>query len=409
MDINRNLYLGKMLKGLNTDFVKILSGVRRCGKSSMLQVLKNHLLATGTTPEQIIDINFEKDEWDYLKVGNAFTFYIKEHIQKGKRCYLLIDEVQEIEEWARKINSLRASLDCDIFVSGSNSRLFSGEHLTYLSGRYIEIKMLPLSFSEYIDFKLYNREKVLDAPDAFLNEYINKGSFPAPALVDDPYLQDTIMSGLFDSIFMRDIILRGKIRNVGTFLKVAKFLFENIGSPVSANSIANTLKSQGHSISVDAVENYLNLMCNAFVLYQCERYNIRGKERLRTNGKYYCVDTSLRSYLIGNRNSDFGHILENLVYLELIRRGYDVDTGIAGANGNSTELDFVATKAGRETAYFQVCQTVMDSAVLERELKPFRMVQDNYPKYLLTMDRIDFSRDGIKHLNIADWLLRPGQ
>ncbi len=410
-DIKRNLYLEKMLRTLNSDFVKILSGVRRCGKSSMLSVLKNHLLENGTSAEEIIEINFEKEEFNALRSGDALSRYVKEHILPQKHCYLLIDEVQEVDEWARKVNSFRTSYDCDIFVTGSNSRLFSGEHLTYLSGRYVEIKMMPLSFSEFLDFKRYDRSEVKKSPENFLNEYIQGGSFPAPALVDDIYLHDTIISGLFDSIFARDIILRGKIRNDGAFMKVAKFVFENIGSPVSANSIAHTLKSQGHSVSVDAVDNYLTLMCNAFILYQCERYNLRGKERLRTNGKYYCVDSSLRSKLLGKTNSNFGHLLENLVYLELIRRGFDVTTGVFGSGGDGMEIDFVAVNASAshsQTMYVQVCQSALDESVLERELKPFYAVKDNFPKLLLTLDRIDFSRDGIVHKNIADWLLEEG-
>ena len=239
----------------------------------------------------------------------------------------------------------------------------------------------------------------LQRENAF-NEYLRLGSFPAVALTKDKLLADTIISGLFDSIFSRDILLRGKIRNEGVFYKVAKFVFDNIGNNISANVIANTLKSQGHKISSDTVDNYLTLMCNAFVIYQCERYDIRGKERLRTNGKYYVADLSLRNKLLGYKQSDLGHLIENLVYLEYKRRGYDVYIG----KYDTLEIDFIAVKDD-EKMYVQVALSALDETVLEREIRPFSLISDKYPKILITADSLDISQDNFTHKNLYDFLL----
>ena len=343
----RNFYLQKLLQAMNSDFIKIITGIRRCGKSTLLQLFKEHLHTSGIQKEQIIDISFEKFQFDSLRSAAALHEYIaKQIIEPEKKYYLLIDEVQELECWPRVINSLRTSFDIDIYVTGSNSRVFSGEYLTYITGRYIEIKVYPLSLKEFMAFRDYDN---LQRENAF-NEYLRLGSFPAVALTKDKLLADTIISGLFDSIFSRDILLRGKIRNEGVFYKVAKFVFDNIGNNISANVIANTLKSQGHKISSDTVDNYLTLMCNAFVIYQCERYDIRGKERLRTNGKYYVADLSLRNKLLGYKQSDLGHLIENLVYLEYKRRGYDVYIG----KYDTLEIDFIAVKETFNSDQFHV-------------------------------------------------------
>lgn len=308
----------------------------------------------------------------------------------------MIDEVQEIEEWAKVVNSLRVSFNADIYVTGSNSRMFAGEHLTYLSGRYIELKVYPLSFKEFLKFRAYNH---YDIEDHF-NEYLRIGSFPAVSLARQEELIEAILSGLFDSIFTRDIVLKGKIRDEGAFYKVAKFVFENIGNNTSANAIKNTMISHGHKIISDTVDNYLQLMCDAHMLYQCERYDIRGKERLKTNGKYYVVDTGLRNKLIGYRQGNLGHIIENLVYLQLLRLGYEVAVG----KYMSYEVDFIAVK-GKKKMYFQVCLSALEETTYERELNSLLKINDQYSKYLVTMDKLDLSKDGIVHLNLFDLLL----
>ncbi|SRR6056297_759737 len=394
--INRKSYTDKLIQYRDNDFVKVITGVRRSGKSSLLALFKEYLIEQGVESSRIIEINYEKFMYDDLKDGQLLHDFIKDKVIDNERMYFLIDEVQELSEWAKVINSLRASFNADIYVTGSNSRMFLGEHLTYLSGRYIEIKILPLSFKEFIEFKAYNEEKA----EEHFNEYLRIGSFPAVSLANQEELVEAILSGLFDSIFTRDIILKGKIRDEGAFYKVAKFVFENIGNNTSANAIKNIMISQGHRITSDTVDNYLRLMCNAHLLYQCERYDIRGKERLKTNGKYYVVDTGLRNKLIGYRQGNMGHVVENIVYLQLLRLGYEVNVG----KNLSQEVDFIAVK-GSVRLYFQVSLTALDDSTYEREMNSLLKINDQYSKYLITMDKIDLSKEGIMHLNLFDLLL----
>ncbi len=394
--IIRKSYLDKLIQYRDNDFIKVITGVRRSGKSSLLVLFKEYLLNQGVEEKQIIEINYEKFQFDDLKESSSLHVYLQEKKVDGKRMYFLIDEVQELSEWAKVINSLRVSFNADIYVTGSNSRMFSGEHLTYLSGRYIEIKVLPLSFKEFLDFKGYEEQMAED----YFNEYLRIGSFPAVSLAGQQELVEAILSGLFDSIFTRDIILRGNIRDEGSFYKVAKFVFENIGNSTSANAIKNTMISSGHKITSDTVDNYLQLMCDAHMLYQCERYDIRGKERLKTNGKYYVVDTGLRNKLIGYRQGNSGHVIENIVFLQLLRLGYEVNVG----KNMSYEVDFIAVK-GMHRLYFQVSLSALDELTYEREMNSLLKINDQYPKYLITMDKIDLSKDGIVHVNLFDFLL----
>ena len=392
----RKSYLDKLIQYRDNDFIKVITGVRRSGKSSLLTLFKDYLLNQSVEEKQIVEINYEKFQFDDLKEGYRLHEYLNGKVVGGKRMYFLIDEVQEISEWAKVINSIRVNFNADIYVTGSNSRMFSGEHLTYLSGRYIEIKVLPLSFKEFLDFKGYEEQM---AEDHF-NEYLRIGSFPAVSLAGQEELIAAILSGLFDSIFTRDIILRGNIRDEGSFYKVAKFVFENIGNSTSANAIKNTLLSNGHKITSDTVDNYLQLMCDAHMIYQCERYDIRGKERLKTNGKYYVVDTGLRNKLIGYRQGNMGHVIENIVYLQLLRLGYEVNVG----KNMSYEVDFIAIK-GMHRLYFQVSLSALDELTYEREMNSLLKINDQFPKYLITMDKIDLSKDGIVHVNLFDFLL----
>ena len=395
--INRDYYLDKLVKAQDNDFIKIITGIRRCGKSTLLMLFKEHLLNSGIKEEQIIEINYEKYSFATLKDEAKLNEFVAAMIkQKPAKYYLLIDEIQELPCWAKVINSMRVSFPLDIYVTGSNSRVFSGEYLTYITGRYIEIKVYPLSLEEFIRF----RNSASQTVAANFNDYLRLGSFPATALANGEDLIEAINAGLFESIFNRDILARGQIRDEGNFYKVAKYIFDNIGNSVSINSISNTLKSAGSKISVDAIDNYLKLMCNAFVLYQCERYDIRGRERLRTNGKYYATDLGMRNRLLGYRNDNMGHVLENLVFLELKRRGYEVSVGKIG----TLEIDFIAVK-GNSKIYLQVAASAIEDSVLKREYAPFYLVKDNNPKILLTMDETDLSYDGFKHLNLLNFLL----
>lgn len=392
--IKRDYYLDKILPVKDTEYVKIITGIRRCGKSSMLKLYKEYLLEQANVDNKhIIEINYEQFQFDELRDPKKLHAYIGKRVAGEGKYYLFVDEIQELLDWARVINSIRVSFNIDIYVTGSNSRVFAGEHLTYLSGRYVEIKMFPLSFGEFKKFR-----GVADNSSAF-NEYLRVGSFPAIALASSEEQSEAISSGLFDSVFTRDILLRGKIKDEGRFFKVARFIADGVGSQLSANSIANTLKSQGYKISVDAVDNYISLMCKSYFLYSCNRYDIRGKEFLRSNSKLYVADTGLRNQLLGYKTGNIGHIVENLVFIELLRRGYDVSVGKLG----DKEIDFVAIK-GKEKIYIQVSLTALDENTLKRELAPFYLVKDNYRKILITADSIDLSVDGIEHINLYNFL-----
>lgn len=398
--IPRNDYLQRLLDSRDPELVKILTGVRRCGKSSLLNLLKEELLQQGFAEESFIEINYEYTSAQYLQDPRAFYEYVKAQVAANKASLLFIDEVQELEEWAKAVNSVRAEFTLDIYVTGSNGRMFSGEHLTYLSGRYIQIEVYPLSLSEYSRF--VDAELPASGRDAaqLYNEYSFYGSLPAVALAGSVAQARSLLDGLYDSVFSRDIILRGGIRNEAAFIRVMKYVLENIGSQVSASNIASTLKSQGHPVSSDTVDNYLALMCKAYLLYQCERYDIRGKERLKTNGKYYVVDNGLRNRALGYPSGNRGFLTENYVFMELKRRGYDLTVGTI----SPLEIDFVAKRYG-EQFYIQVSETVLDEKTLQREVAPFKKLADGYPRILITKDYEDYSHDGIGHLNFYSFLL----
>jgi len=396
---SRPIYERKLVDSQNADVVKVLTGVRRCGKSTLLKLFRKHLVSQDVPEKNIIEIDFELPVFADLQDSRSFYQYMKDRIPEAGPTYLFVDEVQELEEWAKTINGVRAEFNADIYVTGSNSRMFAGEHLTYLSGRYIPIEVYPLSFSEYCSFKKIDVTQ-LTILDGRYDDYLRMGSLPAVSLAQNAEFAQSLLNGLYDSIYSRDILLRGKIRNEAAFLRVAHYAFDNIGNQTSPNAIANSLKSAGHAISSDTVDNYLTLMCNAFLLYSCPRYDIRGKELLRTNGKHYVVDTGLRNRVLGFRSSNHGHITENMVFLELRRRGYEVSVGTLP----ESELDFLAqSQDGR--IYIQTCETVLDPDVYKRELAPFSKLKDGYPRILITKDRLDYSTEGIRHINLFDFLL----
>jgi predicted AAA+ superfamily ATPase len=395
--ILRPQYLDQLTRSKGTDFVKILTGVRRSGKSTLLQMYRTWLLGEGVAPSDILEINFERFEDAPFRDAKVLHEFVGRRASAGEGLFLLIDEVQEVPEWAKVVNSLRVSFKVDIYLTGSNASLFSGDSLTYLAGRYLEIRVFPLSFAEFLAFRGAPEDI---QPSRLFETYLRDGSFPAVALTEEPSLIRTINQGLFDSIFARDILMRGQIRDPGSFLKVAKFVFENVGSSVSANNIANVMKSEGSSLKADTVDNYLKLMCDAFILYQCDRFDIRGKGRLRTNGKYYAVDTGIRNQMLGVDASNRGHLLENVVYFELLRRGYQVQTGKNGG----LEIDFMVEK-DRQRAYVQTCWSIMDEETRKREQAAFRGLPDAFPRYVLSMDDFDLSEQGVRHLRAFDFLL----
>ncbi len=391
--INRPNYMNTLINALDNGMVKLLVGVRRSGKSTLLKLLKEYIINMGVIKKQVIEINFEMIENDYLKDKEVLHKYISDCVKNNKSKYLFIDEVQEIPEWARVLNSLRVSFDIDIYVTGSNARVFTGEHLTYLAGRYLSINVYPLSFFEVATF--LNKKINIDIYNTFLDS-----SFPGVLLEPKKEIKNIMKQDLFDTIFQRDMILKGKIRNESIFFKVVRYVLEHIGSMVSINKIRNTLVSDGIKISYEAVDNYINLMVKSYFLYPCLRYDIKGKEILKTNNKYYVVDFGIRNKIIPNVESNTGRILENFIYLELIKHGYDV---YIGKVGRDYEIDFLATKEERRM-FIQVSETIVDPKTREREIKPFTMINEIGERYVVSLDKYQYSSEYFKHLYLTDFI-----
>lgn len=429
---NRDFYLDKLIAFQDTEPVKVITGIRRCGKSSLMKLMIKHLLESGIPEEQIISMNFESMEYRSMNV-KALYDYVAANKPKNKKVYLFFDEVQRIAEWQDAINSFRVDFPCDIYITGSNAYLLSSEFATYLSGRYVEIKMLPLSFKEFIDFhgytvierkspsgelskKIVNKDNEMFDAEELFEAYLKFGGMPGIAdvgLDQDRVL--TLLDGVYSTVVVRDILERERrrgqrqITDADLLRKIIMFLADNIGSNTSMTSIGNTLANEGllgdnrkNKPATQTVQAYVGALVESYIFYEAKRFDIKGKEYLRTLGKYYIVDIGLRNYLLGFRDMDTGHVLENVVYFELLRRGYDVDIGKVG----NVEVDFVATNAEEKT-YYQVSQTISSEQTRERELRPLMQISDNYEKVILTMDKgINTSFEGIKVENVVKWLMK---
>lgn len=383
--------------------IKVVSGVRRCGKSTLFTLFQQELLENGIKPENIIQINFEQPDFMNITDSEQLYEYLKPKLKVSGTKYVFLDEIQHVTHFEKIADALNTLEDVDLYITGSNGYFMSGALATLLTGRFVELKMLPLSFKEYCDG--YHHEFPQDqlSKMEMFNNYIRYGSFPyVVQLHNDPIQVEQYLDGIFSSIVYRDIETRLQISDKAILERIIKFIFDNIGSTMSIRNIANTITSNGFKISSATVERYLSSILDSLLVYKTPRFDIHGKEQLRTNDKYYVVDSGLRYHLLAGKKSDLGHIIENIIYLELRRRGYTVNIGVI-PNG---EIDFV-TRKGNEFEYYQVSQTVMDPTTLDRELKPFSKVTDHYPKYLLTLDEIgkDSNYNGIKQLNIIDWLL----
>ena len=399
--IQRTEYLEWLKNWKERQIIKVVSGVRRCGKSTLFEIYKDWLVESGVEQKQIISINFEDIEYEQYCDYHLLYAYIKEQLTADKMNYIFLDEIQHVDQFEKVVDSLFLKDNCDVYITGSNAYFMSGELATVLSGRYVELKMLPLSFQEFCS-GLENHEKMSNAQK--FNRYIAQSSFPyllkyksSKGEVRD-YLRD-----IYNSVLLKDIVARLKVADVTTLENVTKFLLHNIGNMVSCSKIANTLKSQGKGVDQKTIEKYLRGLTDSLMLYEAQRYNLRGKMLLTTNSKYYAVDVTLQNMLVKSSESDIGHILENIVFLELKRRGYDVYVGQL----EDGEIDFVAV-SGDEISYYQVSATTLEENTLKRELAPFQKIKDNYPKYLLTLDEIfgTADYDGIKKLNVLDWLLK---
>ena len=397
--IKRDNYLKKMIDAKDTELIKVITGVRRSGKSTLLQMFKDYLLENGIKEENIIHINFESAMYDDIKDYKDLYKYIKEKIKKEK-VYLLLDEVQNVKHWEKAINSFNVDFNIDIYITGSNAYLLSSELSTLLSGRYIEIKMYPLSFKEYLLFNDYDNSNLDDK----FNEYLKYGGLPAVTLIkNNNDLVLSYLNDIYNTIVKKDIIDRNKIKDSALLENIIKYLANNIGSPISSTKISDYLNSNKivESSNHQTIDNYLNMLEKSFIMYKADRTDIKSKALLKTLGKYYISDTGIRNIILGFRNIDEGHLLENVVYLELLRRGYRVNIG----KSNDYEVDFVAENPNI-VKYYQVTQTLATEEIKERELRSLESINDNYEKIILTMDKsINNDYNGIKVINIIDWLL----
>ena len=393
--IDRPNYLNDLISFKEKDLIKIVTGIRRCGKSTLFDLYIEYLISTGINKNQIIRMNLEEYEFNNIISYDDLYNYVNSKLVDDKMNYVFIDEVQRITNFQKAVDSLYTKKNVDLYITGSNSKLLSGELSTLLSGRYVEIKMLPLSFKEYISYTGENdvQKKYVD--------YITKSSFPYTLKLESAKEIRMYLDGLFNTVIVNDISERKEISDIGMLKDVIKFMFDNVGNLCSSTSIANTMTSNGRKISVPTVEKYLEALVKSFVLYKVSRYDIKGKNYLTTGSKYYLSDIGLRYYLLGSKNTDDGHILENIVYLELLRRGYEVYIG----KNDDNEVDFVAVNE-RGEEYYQVAYTVKEKKTLERELKPLNNINDHNPKFLLTTDYTPYtSHNGIKQINVFDWLL----
>lgn len=395
--IARMEYLDFLIRAKDKQLIKVVSGIRRCGKSTLFDIYKSYLLEQGIEDKQIVFINFEDLSFNHLRDYMKLYNYVIDKIQEGKMNYIFLDEIQHVHEFERVVDSLFIHKNIDIYITGSNAYFMSGELATLLSGRYIELKMLPLSFKEYC-LGSQGDDNIADKYRA----YQVNSSFPyAITIANDRQLLMDYLEGIFNTVILKDVVARNKIADVMMLEDVVKFIFHNIGNQTSITRIANTMTSNGRKIDPKTVEKYMKALSDSLIVYKAKRYNIKGKQYLKTLEKYYVVDIGLRYMLLGMSNSDVGHILENMVYLELLRRGYDVYVGQYG----DMEVDFVAMNE-KGTHYFQVAATVRDPKTLERELKPLLKIEDHYPKVLLTLDE-DPEGDylGIRRMNALDYFL----
>lgn len=407
--IDRKEYLDFLIKSKDKQIIKVVSGVRRCGKSTLFEIYKDYLLKNGVEKIQIISINFEDMDYEELTDYKKLYEYIKSKMLTDKKNYIFLDEIQHVDKFEKVVDSLFIKENVDLYITGSNAYFMSSELATLLSGRYIELKMLPLSFKEYYQAKLeYEKlekkeNRTLKTLMQYYNEYIVNSSFPYTLQLNNNLKNIyEYLSGIYNSVLLKDIVARLKIADVMRLESVVKYIFDNIGNLTSISKIASTLTSMGRKTDTKTIEKYIKGLVDSLLIYEVNRYNIKGKEFLSTLSKYYVSDLGLRQMILGNRNIDMGHILENIIYLELLRRKYNVYVGQFDKN----EIDFVVINSN-EVEYYQVALTVLDENTLKRELAAFKNIKDNYPKYLITLDEVlpNTDYEGIKIINALEWLL----
>lgn len=404
--INREEYLNQLLKWRDEKVIKVITGVRRCGKSTLLKLFQQHLLNNGVSSKQIIAINFEDLDNEELQDYKKLYEYLKMHLFSDKNTYIFLDEIQKVEGFEKVVDSLYIKDNVDIYITGSNAYLLSSELATLLSGRYVEINMLPFSFKEYVS--LYPKK---DKSDLFA-EYLTTGGFPYISLMNNVKEKvDTYLEGIYNTVIVKDIEERQKrketdpnkrrVNDISLLKDISKYLANAIGNPISIRGIANYITSSGRKVSQNTIADYINALTESYVFYVAERYDVEGKTLLKQNQKIYIVDLGLRRHLLSKRNYDLGFSLENVIFLELLRRGYTVNVGKIGL----TEVDFVVHK-NEEIQYIQVSASLNDEKTFEREIAPLKKINDNHPKYILTLDKYTLGNyNGIRVINIIDWLL----
>ncbi len=394
MFLQKGVFRGCLKKLKDMQIIKVITGFRRCGKSTLLCQFQNYLRECGTDNSQIISINFEKLEFEDLLDYKKLYKYVNERLHPDKTTYIFLDEIQLVKGYQKAVDSLFVKENVDLYITGSNAQMLSGELATLLSGRFIEIEMLPLSFAEFYELIGGDRR------DAW-KRYFTNGGLPYTAYINDEEILHDYLLGIYNTVLLKDVVERKRIQDIPLLKSVIRFMLDNIGNIVSSKKISDSLVSYGRKTTSVTVENYIQSLSEAYLVYEAGRYDVKGKQYLKSLEKYYVVDVGLRKLLLGNKNTDIGHILENIVYLELLRRGYNVSIGKV----DTLEIDFIAEKDG-DKEYYQVSASVLDPITFEREIAPLRKVSDNYPKYIITMDELSSNNDGIKQINVIDFLLQ---
>ncbi len=392
--IERNDYLNELKKWKDKDLIKVITGIRRCGKSTLFELYIEYLKEIGVNEDHIISLNLESPEYNFENYMELYNYVNNKIIDTGM-YYVFLDEVQVVDKFEKAVDGLYIKKNVDEYITGSNAYLLSGELVTLLSGRYVELKMFPLSFKEYANY--YKQ----DGDEKLYLKYINNSSMPYALKLDDQNEIDKYLDGIYNTIIVKDIATRKKISDTGILKSISEFMFSSVGNVLSIKKIADTLTSNGRNISVHTVESYLDALVESYIFNKVSRYDIKGKQYLQTGEKYYATDVTMRYALIGRKYIDLGHILENIVYIELIRRGYKVYIGKSG----DKEIDFIAENSNG-IIYYQVAYTVRDKSTLERELSALESINDHYPKFILTMDidpEVDYN--GIRKINVLDWLM----
>lgn len=398
--IKREMYMSRIRPFIGSELIKVMTGIRRCGKSVMLELIKQELVESGVSPSQFISINFEDMNYFHLQTAKALHDEITRRAAEiGGKVYLFFDEIQEVKDWEKCVNSFRVALDCDIYITGSNARLLSGELATYLGGRYVEFVIYPFSFAEFME--LYRPVVSDESVQKVFQKYLLFGGMPYLAnlgYADEPsrqYLHD-----LFNSVQLKDIVKKNKIRDVDLLERIIAYVMANVGTTFSATSLAKFLRNEQRTVAPETILNYIKYCCDAYLFYRVKREDLQGKQILASNEKYYIADHGIREAVFGGNAKDINLILENVVYLEMLRRGYKVTVG---RNGDK-EIDFVCNKRG-EKLYVQVSYLLAAEETIAREFGAYDNIRDNFPKYVVSLDEFDMSRNGIKHRNIRDFLL----